>query len=52
MVERVKPKAAVSKQHGADPKRKLANCGKLRKAMFCDGHEFKPHLKGVMGTWP
>ena len=32
-VERVKPNKAVSRQHGAYPKRRLGNCGKLRKAM-------------------
>ena len=39
-------------QHGADPKRELANCGTLRKAMVLDGHEFKPHRKGSWGQGP
>ena len=33
-VKRVKPNKAVSRQHGAYSTRKLANCGKLRKAML------------------
>ena len=51
-VERVKPNKAESRQHGAEPKRKLANCGKLRKTMVYDGHEFKPHLMGSWGQGP
>ena len=34
------------------PLRELANCGKLRKALVLDGHEFKPHRKGSWGQGP
>ena len=37
---------AVARQHRADARGILANCGKLHMASVCDGLEFKPHLGG------